>query len=156
MVTASDCAVSDAALGELVRQLDYKTQTSGTTLMRVGRFYPSSKTCSACGTVRAKLPLHDRVFDCHECGLHIDRDVNAARNIRAEGVRLLRAQLPDGEPIVASIRGETRNGDPRTGETEPAPCMQEPVGGHGPLEDATDPATPEHTTREGSRELAVA
>ncbi len=112
-------SVSDAALGELVRQLEYKTKTSGTTLQKVGRFYPSSKTCSACGAVRAKLPLHVRVFDCHECGLHIDRDVNAARNVRAEGLRLLRQELPDSVGPVASIRGETSNGDPRTGETDP-------------------------------------
>lgn len=131
-------SVSDAALGELVRQLEYKTKTSGTALMKVGRFYPSSKTCSACGAVRTKLPLHVRVFDCHECGLVLNRDVNAARNIRAEGLRLLRQQLPDPVGPVASIRGETRNGDPRTGETEPALR----AGGHGPSEDATDPASP--------------
>lgn len=145
-------SVSDAALGELVRQLDYKTTTSGTTLMTGGRFYPSSKTCSACGAVRAKLPLHARVFDCTQCGDVFDRDVNAARNIRAEGLRLLREQLPDSVGPVASIRGETSNGDPRTGETEPAPS----AGGHGPLEDATDPAAPECTTREGSRTLTGA
>jgi putative transposase len=112
-------SVSDAALGEIVRQLDYKTTTSGTTLMRVGRFYPSSKTCSNCGAARAKLPLHLRVFTCDDCGMRLDRDINAARNIRAEGLRLLREQLPQGEPIVASIRGETQNGEPRPGETQP-------------------------------------
>ncbi len=138
-------SVSDAALGELVRQLEYKTATAGTTLMEVGRFYPSSKTCSACGAVRAKLPLHVRVFNCATCDLHIDRDVNAARNIRREGLRLLREELPDAVGPVASIRGETSNGDPRTDETEPAPA-----GGHGPLEDATDPASP---PRAGSRTL---
>ena len=130
-------SVSDAALGELVRQLEYKTTTSGTTLQRVGRFYPSSKTCSACGAARAKLPLHVRVFVCHQCGVVLDRDVNAARNIKAEGLRLLREQLPDVVGPVASIRGETQNGDPRTGETEPAPRSQGPVGGHGPSEEVT-------------------
>jgi putative transposase len=146
-------SVSDAALGELVGQLDQKTTTSATTLIKVGRFYPSSKTCSACGAVRTKLPLHVRIFDCTECGVVLNRDVNAARNIQREGLRLLREQLPaeslgTGGP-VASIRGETRNDDPRTGETQPARS----AGGHGPLEDATVPASP---PRVGSRDLAVA
>ena len=136
----------------LVGQLEQKTTTSGTALMKVGRFYPSSKTCSTCGAVRAKLPLHVRTFDCTACGVVLDRDVNAARNIRAEGMRRLREQLPDSVGPVASIRGETSNGDPRTGETEPA----QSAGGHGPSEDATDPATPERHVREGSREHAVA
>lgn len=143
-------SVSDAALGEIVRQLDYKTTTSGTTLMKVGRFYPSSKTCSACGAVRAKLPLHTRGFTCDDCGFVLDRDVNAARNIKREGLRVLREELPDAVGSVASIRGETSNGDPRTGETEPA---RQRAGGHGPFEDATDPASP---PRVGSRTLVGA
>jgi len=115
-------SVSDAALGEIVRQLEYKTKTSGTTLMRVGRFYPSSKTCSTCGAARAKLPLHVRVFTCDTCGVRLDRDVNAARNIRREGLRLLHQQLPDSVGSVASIRGETQNGDPRPCKTQHHQC----------------------------------
>jgi putative transposase len=45
------------------------------------RFYPSSKTCSACGRVKAKLTLAERTFTCEDCGLHLDRDVNAAHNL---------------------------------------------------------------------------
>jgi putative transposase len=146
-------SVSDAALGELGGQLDQKTQTSATASIKVGRLYPSSKTCSTCKAVRTKLPLHVRVFDCTECGFVLNRDVNAARNIQREGLRLLREQLP-AEPLgtgglVASIRGETSNGDPRTGETKPALS----AGGHGPLEDATVPAS---LPRAGSRDLQVA
>ncbi|MGH3443349.1 MAG: RNA-guided endonuclease TnpB family protein [Nitriliruptorales bacterium] len=133
-------ALADASLGELDRQLGYKSRRSGTHLVRVGRYYPSSKTCSACGAVRAKLPLHMRTFDCDTCGVSLDRDVNAARNIRAEALRLLRGRLPAGEP-VASIRGETSNGEPRPGETEPAPPPGG-SGGHGSFEAATDPAVP--------------
>ena len=101
-------------MGELVRQLDYKTSDRGGMLVKVGRYYPSSQTCSGCGA-RTKLALWQRVYDCDHCGLTLDRDVNAARNIRAEGERLLREQ-----PDVASIRGETVNGEPRPGETAPA------------------------------------
>ena len=129
-------SVAEASMGELVRQLDYKTSDRSARLVRVGRYYPSSQTCSQCGT-RTKLALWQRVYDCDHCGLTLDRDVNAARNIRAEGQRLLREQQLD----VASIRGETQHGEPRLGETEPVP--QAP-GGHGSSEAATDPAgTPE-------------
>jgi putative transposase len=125
-------AVAEASMGELVRQLDYKTADRNVPLVRVGRFYPSSQTCSRC-RARTKLALWQRVYHCTSCGLVLDRDVNAARNIRAEGQRLQREQH---EHDVASIREETRNGEPRPGETEPAPG----AGGRGSFEAATDPA----------------
>ena len=129
-------SVAEASMVELVRHFDYKTSDRSATLVRVGRFYPSSQTCSQCGT-RTKLALWQRVYNCDHCGLTLDRDVNAARNIRAEGTRLMREQQD-----VASIRGETRNGEPRPCETEPAQPHR--AGGHGSLEAATDPAaTPE-------------
>jgi putative transposase len=71
----------DRALGELRRQLGYKTSWQGGRLIVADRFFPSSKTCSACGMVKAKLSLAERVFTCERCGLVIDRDVNAARNL---------------------------------------------------------------------------
>ena len=77
--------MSDAALGEFRRQLDYKTARSGAVLRVVGRWYPSSKTCSNCGTVKAKLSLSERTFNCDACGLSMDRDVNAAINIEVAG-----------------------------------------------------------------------
>lgn len=58
-------------------------------LVKVGRFYPSSKTCSACGHRLDVLPLSVRSWDCPVCGAHHDRDVNAARNILTEGKRIL-------------------------------------------------------------------
>jgi transposase len=128
-------SVAEASMGGLVRQLDYKTTDRGGMLVRVGRYYPSSQTCSGC-RARTKLALWQRVYDCTGCGLVLDRDVNAARNIRAEGQRLLRDQQHQQQ--VASIRGETQNGEPRLDETEPAPV----VGGHGSFEAATDPVTP--------------
>jgi putative transposase len=124
-------SVSEASMSELVRQLEYKTADRHGTLVRVGRFYPSSQTCSQCGA-RTKLPLWQPVYSCTACGLILHRDVNAARNIRAEGQRLQREQR------VASIRGETRNGEPRPGDTEPAQPHR--AGGHGSFEAATAPA----------------
>ena len=78
-------SVSDAALGEFRRQLEYKTARSGAVLRVVDRWFPSSKTCSNCGTVKAKLSLSERTFNCDMCGLSIDRDVNAAININVAG-----------------------------------------------------------------------
>jgi IS605 OrfB family transposase len=74
-------ALSDAGLAELRRQLTYKTTWYGSRLVVADRFYPSSKTCSACGWVKAKLTLAERTFTCEACGLQIDRDLNAARNL---------------------------------------------------------------------------
>ena len=78
-------SLSDAALGEFRRQLEYKTARSGTVLRVVDRWYPSSKTCSNCGVVKAKLSLAERTFNCDACGLSIDRDLNAAINIQVAG-----------------------------------------------------------------------
>ena len=78
-------SVSDASLGEFRRQLEYKTARTGAALRVIDRWYPSSKTCSACGAVKAKLSLSERVYRCDACGLSIDRDLNAAINIKVAG-----------------------------------------------------------------------
>ncbi|MET7965598.1 zinc ribbon domain-containing protein, partial [Micromonospora sp. NPDC005305] len=64
-------------------QLAYKTQWNGGRLIVADRWYPSSKTCSGCGTVKAKLTLAERIYTCTTCGLLLDRDLNAARNLAA-------------------------------------------------------------------------
>lgn len=78
-------AVSDAAFGEFRRQLEYKTTRTGAVLHVIDKWYPSSKTCSACGAVKAKLSLAERVYRCDGCGLVMDRDLNAAVNIKVAG-----------------------------------------------------------------------
>ena len=78
-------AVSDAAFGEFRRQLEYKTARTGAALRVIDRWYPSSKTCSNCGAVKAKLSLSERVYKCDGCGLVMDRDLNAAVNINVAG-----------------------------------------------------------------------
>ncbi|WP_369634569.1 IS607 family element RNA-guided endonuclease TnpB [Nocardia sp. JMUB6875] len=75
--------IADASWGEFRRQLDYKSRWRGATLQVADRWFPSSKRCSACGVVKAKLRLRDRTFSCDECGLVLDRDLNAARNLAA-------------------------------------------------------------------------
>lgn len=77
--------LSGAALGEFRRQLEYKTARTGAVLRVVDRWFPSSKTCSNCGVVKAKLSLSERTFNCDACGLTMDRDLNAAINIKVAG-----------------------------------------------------------------------
>jgi putative transposase len=74
-------AVSDQGFGAARRMLAYKTAWNGSRLILADRWYPSSRTCSGCGAVKAKLALSERVFTCKACGLVADRDENAARNL---------------------------------------------------------------------------
>jgi putative transposase len=74
-------ALCDQGFGQARRMLAYKTGWNGGRVILAGRFYPSSKTCSACGTAKATLSLAERTFRCDRCGLALDRDVNAARNL---------------------------------------------------------------------------
>jgi putative transposase len=79
-------AISDASWSELIRQLSYKAEWYGRKLVKVDRFFPSSKTCSSCGHLLNKLPLQVRSWECPSCGAIHDRDHNAARNILAAGL----------------------------------------------------------------------
>lgn len=74
--------LADASFGEIRRQLDYKTRWNGGTLVVADRWFPSSKTCSTCGLVKPKLSLSVRTFICESCGLTLDRDLNAAINLK--------------------------------------------------------------------------
>jgi hypothetical protein len=78
-------SIMDAAFGEFRRQLEYKTARSGAALHVVDRWYRSSKTCSGCGSVKAKLSLSERTYRCDSCGLTMGRDLNAAINICVAG-----------------------------------------------------------------------
>jgi len=78
-------AVSDCGWGEFRRQLAYKCARSGRDLVVIDRWYPSSKTCSACGHLLAGLSLGTRQWTCPSCGARHDRDINAAKNILAAG-----------------------------------------------------------------------
>ena len=79
-------SISDASWSEFVRQLEYKAQWYGRTLIGIDRWYPSSKRCSDCGHTVSKLPLSVREWVCPECGTIHDRDINAARNVLAAGL----------------------------------------------------------------------
>ncbi len=100
-------AIVDVGWSEFVRQLEYKSQWYGRTLIQIDRWYPSSKMCHDCKHVVEDLPLDVREWVCPECGVWHDRDLNAARNILAEGlsvsacgggVRPARAKARTGNP----------------------------------------------------------
>ena len=74
-------AISDVGMGEFRRQIEYKAAWYGSKVIFADRFYPSSKTCSSCGLIYADLTLSDREWDCPGCGVHHDRDLNAAKNL---------------------------------------------------------------------------
>lgn len=82
--------IADASWGEFVRQLQYKTEWAGRTLVPIDQFFPSSKRCSGCGYISKSMPLNVRDWVCPECGTNHDRDVNAAINIKTGGVSLWR------------------------------------------------------------------
>lgn len=82
-------AAGDASMGAALRMLEWKCAEHGRPFVRVGRFYPSSKTCSVCGAVYEDLTLAQRAWACPACGARHDRDANAAVNIAREGARLL-------------------------------------------------------------------
>ena len=79
-------SISDASWSELVRQLEYKSDWYGRTLIKIDQWFPSSKRCFDCGHIVSKLPLNLRKWDCPQCGSHHDRDLNAALNILAAGL----------------------------------------------------------------------
>lgn len=82
-------AIADAGWGEFVRQLAYKAEWAGRSLVAIDQWFPSSKRCSDCGHTLPSLPLLVRKWDCPECGAHHDRDQNAATNIKAAGLAVL-------------------------------------------------------------------
>lgn len=99
-------SISDVGWGELLRQLEYKAEWYGRTLVKIDRWYPSSKRCSACGHVRGKLPLNVREWVCEECGVQHDRDINASKNILAAGLaERLNASGEGVRPASASAEG---------------------------------------------------
>ncbi|MEF5046986.1 RNA-guided endonuclease InsQ/TnpB family protein [Escherichia coli] len=89
-------AIADAGWSELVRQLQYKGEWGGRSIVAIDQYFPSSKRCSSCGFTMQKMPLNIRKWLCPECGAEHDRDINAARNIKAAGL----AVLALGESVI--------------------------------------------------------
>ncbi len=122
-------AIADSGLGEIRRLLGYKTIWYGSRLILADPFYPSSKTCSACGWVKAKLTLTERIFRCEACGWVLDRDLNAARNlaklvqhVARSGRETRNACVRDCEPTLAAAGPTTLHAKGRVGRQQEASC----------------------------------
>ncbi|WP_221179335.1 IS607 family element RNA-guided endonuclease TnpB [Streptomyces botrytidirepellens] len=115
-------SIADAGFGEIRRQLAYKTVWTGGRLEVADRWFPSSKTCSACGNVRPKLPLRVRTYVCENCGLILDRDENAALNLTA----LVKRHVAGSGPETVNGRGADRKTPPGGAGGRPAPGGSRP------------------------------
>ena len=113
-------AISDCGWGEFRRQLAYKCRWYGRELVVTGRWYPSSKTCSACGHLLEQLPLATRHWTCPSCRARHDRDINAAKNILAAGLAVARGS--PGDACGGDVRhsGASRVQSPAKQEPQPA------------------------------------
>ena len=128
-------AIHDAGWWELIRQIGYKAEWAGRTHVAVDPWFPSTKRCSGCGAVREGLTLSDRRWRCEGCGAEHDRDVNAAKNLLDEGLRLLgERDGPRGAGATMRVEGDTpcagaaRSAPERaSGETRTDPAGRSPA-----------------------------
>ena len=107
-------SIMDGGFGEFRRQLEYKARFYGTTIVVADRWFPSSKTCSCCGSVKHELDLSQRTFQCDGCGFECDRDLNAADVLE----RLAASS-------AVSACGEERSGAVRENRVKRSPRKQE-------------------------------
>jgi putative transposase len=124
-------SIGDAGMGELRRQLTYKSEWYGARLIVAGRFHPSTQLCSGCVVVNDRVKgfkgLSERTFNCSACGLSLDRDENAALNLRAYGCKELGiVPLPEGLREVTPVGEE--GSDLIRSEVKPASLKQEASG----------------------------
>jgi putative transposase len=110
-------AVADAAMAEVRRMLAYKTTWYGSRLVLADRWWPSSKTCSGCGGRKPSLPLSERTYHCAnpDCGLVVDRDLNAAVNL---------ARWPTQADVPSPGSGPEDVNDGRGADVNPTLCKQ--------------------------------
>jgi putative transposase len=99
--------IADASWGNFITLLQYKCDWYGKELVKVNRFYPSSKTCGDCGWINQELKLSDREWTCKSCGVVHDRDVNASKNILKEGLKIISGGTldnTDGDSNKTSVK----------------------------------------------------
>ena len=105
-------AISDSGWGTFHRMLEYKAARAGRHLIVIDRWYPSSKSCSACGHLLAALRLSTRTWQCPSCGTRHDRDINAAKNILAAGLAVsacgANVRHPGSPRVRSAVKQEPR------------------------------------------------
>ncbi len=100
-------SISDVSWGEFNRMIEYKAEWYGVNILRIGRFAPSSKTCSSCGSINKELQLKDREWACTNCSTVLDRDVNAAVNIKSFALKNYSGVECTVEPVEMSTLVES-------------------------------------------------
>lgn len=95
-------SIWDCSWAELVRQIEYKSEWYGRTVLRLDRFFPSSKTCNVCGCIKEDMTLEDREWDC-PCGQHHDRDFNASQVILKQGLNMLNVGDASASPRISTV-----------------------------------------------------
>ena len=141
MKTRRAKSLADQSLAQFSRLIVEKAQRRGVVVVKVGKFFPSTQQCSSCSSItgpKGQSKLSVREWTCSECGVTHNRDVNAARNILVEGLRLLGLNEP---PLVADGRSETLNASRASGRPESE-------GGGG---EVRPPASPVALAREAGR-----
>lgn len=98
-------AIGDAGWHGFIMKLEYKAQAAGVHLVKLDQWFASSKTCHCCGYKMSEMPLHKRIWECPECGVGHDRDINAALNIRHKGIMELQA----AGLVVSAHRGQRKS-----------------------------------------------
>jgi putative transposase len=100
-------SIHDAGWSAFVAMLEYKARLYGRQFHRIGRFTPTSQTCSACGANGGPKPLHARIWQCRSCGSWLDRDINAAVNVaKAAGLAVTACRAQVKPDLVPAQRGE--------------------------------------------------
>ena len=111
--------------------LDYKLKEKGGLLLEIDRFFPSSKTCSNCLYQMSEMPLDVREWTCPSCGTHHDRDENASKNIRAEGIRQLALSVVEEIPVLGT-RTAAEGGEVRPKGGRKSVLRHSPVSSEAP------------------------
>jgi len=97
--------IGDVSFYAFKLKLKWKVEKYGKNMIEIGRFDPSSKLCSNCGGLKTNLKLSDRIYHCDACGLAIDRDYNASKNIRRMGLIKVELVQPEFTPVEIATSG---------------------------------------------------
>lgn len=126
-------SISDAGWSQFLTRLSYKANWKGAYLAFAPTFLPSSKTCSGCGIVKVELPLSERAFSCDDCGMKIDRDLNAAINLARYGRAEFELQkVAAGRAETLNAGGEESSGRAGIGAVKLSSLKSEPASAGQP------------------------
>jgi putative transposase len=101
-------SINDVSWGKFIETLEYKAEWNDKQVVKINRWYPSSKTCNCCGWINQNLKLKDRTWACLKCNIILDRDLNAAKNILKEGIKITSVGTTDyghGDQIRPDLSG---------------------------------------------------